>query len=166
MKNVHKHSRMRRQSSGLVTAADKNSDIGVLFDVDFDLIVSKGCFQQGGTLNFLKKLQNFFCFNFRATPWRATSSTNKKMLVERAGDLFYFVCLLLLAWPLFLYVLKACVPKILLLFTCRLRNRRVVERRPSKHMLPPPPAAHACPNARLQNITKPNDCSVWGWRRG
>ena len=30
---------MRRQSSGLVTAADENSAIGVLFDVDYDVIV-------------------------------------------------------------------------------------------------------------------------------
>ena len=29
---------MRRQSSGLVTAADKNSDIRVPFDVDFELL--------------------------------------------------------------------------------------------------------------------------------
>ena len=99
---------------------------------------------------FFKKLQNFFCFNFRATPWSNNiSSTNQKTLKEQAGDLFYFVCLLLLAWPLFLYVLKACVPKILHLFTCRPRNCRVdvsvtlflVESRPSKH-------------------PKPNDCSA------
>ena len=45
---------MRGQSSGLVTAADKNPAIGVLFDVHYDVIVRKGCFQRGSTLKFLK----------------------------------------------------------------------------------------------------------------
>lgn len=102
---------MRRQSSGLVTAADKNSDIGVLFDVDFDFIVRKGCFQQGSTLNFSKKLQNFFCFNFKATPWSNNiSSTNG---TERT-EIFFFVCLLLLDWPFFCMFWRP-----VFLYTCR-----------------------------------------------
>ena len=45
---------MREQSSGLVTATNENNAIGVLFDIDYDVIVRKGCFQRGSTLNFLK----------------------------------------------------------------------------------------------------------------
>ena len=45
---------MRGQSSDLVMATNKNSAIGVLFDVDYDVIVKKPCFQQGSTLKFLK----------------------------------------------------------------------------------------------------------------
>ena len=48
------HSRMRRQSSCLVSATNKNSAIGVLFDVHYDVIVRKYCFQRGSTLKFLK----------------------------------------------------------------------------------------------------------------
>ena len=54
------HSRMRRQSSCLVTATNKNSAIGVLFDVDYDVIVKKPCFQQGSTLKFLKNFRTLF----------------------------------------------------------------------------------------------------------
>ena len=55
---------MRRQSSALVTAADKNSAIGVLFDVDYDVIVKKPCFQRGSTLNFLKNFRTFSVSTF------------------------------------------------------------------------------------------------------
>ena len=48
------HCRMRRKSSALVMATNENSAIGVLFDIDYDVIVRKGCFQRGSTLNFLK----------------------------------------------------------------------------------------------------------------
>ena len=52
---------MRRQSSCLVSATNKNSAFGVLFDVDYDVIVKKPCFQQGSTLKFLKNFRTFFC---------------------------------------------------------------------------------------------------------
>ena len=111
---------MRSPGSALVMAANQTSAVDVLFDVDHDVIRQKWLFSARQYSKFFEKLQNFFCFNFRATPWSNNiSSTNQKTLKEQAGDLFYFVCLLLLAWPLFLYVLKACVPKILLLYTCR-----------------------------------------------
>ena len=55
-----KHSRMRRQSSALVTATDKNSGIGVLFDVDHDVNVRKHPFQRSSTLKFLKNFRTFF----------------------------------------------------------------------------------------------------------
>ena len=51
---------MRRQSSALVTTDDKNSAIGVLFDVDHDVIVRKLCFQRHNTLKFQKNCKNFF----------------------------------------------------------------------------------------------------------
>ena len=53
------HSRMRGQSSGLVTAADKIPAIGVLFAVDYDVIVRKPCFQRGTTHVFLKNFRSF-----------------------------------------------------------------------------------------------------------
>ena len=56
----HIHSRMRRQSSALVTATDKTSGIGVLFDVDHEGIVRKYPFQRGSTLKFLKTSRTFF----------------------------------------------------------------------------------------------------------
>ena len=56
------HSRMRGQSSGLVTAADKIPAIGVLFAVDYDVIVRKPCFQRGTTLKFLKYFRTLFFF--------------------------------------------------------------------------------------------------------
>ena len=71
------HSRMRRQSSALVTATDKTSGIGVLFDVDHDVIVRKRCFQRCNILKFQKNFKNFFCSNFGAVPWSSDfSSTN------------------------------------------------------------------------------------------
>ena len=45
----------------MVTAANKTSAIGVLFDVDYDVIVKKPCFQRGSTLKFLKNFRTFFC---------------------------------------------------------------------------------------------------------
>ena len=45
---------MRRRSSALVAATSGNSAIGVLFDIDYDVIVRKGCFQRGSTLKFFK----------------------------------------------------------------------------------------------------------------
>ena len=45
----------------MVTATNENSAIGVLFDVDYDVIVKKPCFQQGSTLNFLKNFRTFLC---------------------------------------------------------------------------------------------------------
>ena len=59
LKNESKHSRMRRQSSALVTATDKNSAVGVLFAVDYDVIVKKPCFQRGTTHVFLKNFRSF-----------------------------------------------------------------------------------------------------------
>ena len=53
------HSRMRGQSSGLVTAADKIPAIGVLFAVDYDVIIRKPCFQRGTTHVFLKNFRSF-----------------------------------------------------------------------------------------------------------
>ena len=50
---------MRGQSSGLVTAADKILAIGVLFAVDYDVIVRKPCFQRGTTHVFLKNFRSF-----------------------------------------------------------------------------------------------------------
>ena len=50
---------MRGQSSGLVTAADKIPAIGVLFAVDYDVIVRKPCFQRGTTHVFLKNFRSF-----------------------------------------------------------------------------------------------------------
>ena len=50
---------MREQSSGLVTAADKIPAIGVLFAVDYDVIVRKPCFQHGTTHVFLKNFRSF-----------------------------------------------------------------------------------------------------------
>ena len=50
---------MRRQSSALVMTADKNSAIGVLFDVDHDVIVRKRCFQRSNTLKFQKTSRTF-----------------------------------------------------------------------------------------------------------
>ena len=74
---ISMHSRMRRQSSALVTTADKNSAIGALFDVDHDVIVRKCCFQRSNTLKFQKNFKNFICSNFGATPWSNNfSSTN------------------------------------------------------------------------------------------
>ena len=60
---------MRRQSSCLVSATNKNSAIGVLFDVDYDVIVKKPCFQRGSTLKFLKNFRTLFLSYFTATPW-------------------------------------------------------------------------------------------------
>ena len=79
---------MRRQSSALVTATDKNSAIGVLFDVDHDVIVRKRCFQRGITLKFLKYFKNFFYYNFWATPW-----SNDFLLTNKNGfqDLFFIL---------------------------------------------------------------------------
>ena len=51
---------MMGQSSGLVMAADKISAIGVFFDVDYDVIVKKPCFQRGSTLKFLKNFRTLF----------------------------------------------------------------------------------------------------------
>ena len=65
---------MRRQSSCLVTATNKNSAIGVLFDVDHDVIVRKCCFQRHNTLKFQKNFKNFFCYNFGAMPWIGLAS--------------------------------------------------------------------------------------------
>ena len=59
LKHVLLHSRMREQSSALVTATNNNSAIGVLFYIDYDVIVRKGCFQRGSTLNFLKNFRTF-----------------------------------------------------------------------------------------------------------
>ena len=53
------HSRMRGQSWGLVTATDKNLAVGVLFAVDYDVIVRKPCFQRGTTHVFLKNFRSF-----------------------------------------------------------------------------------------------------------
>ena len=50
---------MRGQSLGLVTAADKIPAIGVLFAVDYDVIVRKPCFQRGTTHVFLKNFRSF-----------------------------------------------------------------------------------------------------------
>ena len=50
---------MRGQSWGLVTATDKNLAVGVLFAVDYDVIVRKPCFQRGTTHVFLKNLRTF-----------------------------------------------------------------------------------------------------------
>ena len=44
----------------MVSATNKNSAIGVLFDVDHDVIVKYPCFQRGSTLNFLKNFRTFF----------------------------------------------------------------------------------------------------------
>ena len=41
-------------------AANQTSAIGVLFDVDYDVIVRNGCFQRGTTLKFLKYFRTFF----------------------------------------------------------------------------------------------------------
>ena len=60
----------------MVTATNKSSAIGVLFDVDYDVIVKKPCFQRGSTLKFQKNFKNFFCSNFRATPWSDNFSLN------------------------------------------------------------------------------------------
>ena len=54
------HCRMRSPSSALVMAANQTSAIGVLFDVDYDVIVRNGCFQRGTTLKFLKYFRTFF----------------------------------------------------------------------------------------------------------
>ena len=51
---------MRRQSLAFVTAANKTSAIGILFDVDYDVIVKKPCFQQGSTLKILKNFRTLF----------------------------------------------------------------------------------------------------------
>ena len=40
---------------------NKNLAIGVLFDVDYDVIVKKPCFQRGSTLNSLKNFRTFYC---------------------------------------------------------------------------------------------------------
>ena len=70
---------MREQSSGLVTAADKNSAIGILFDVDHDVIVRMLSFQQGNALELLKNFGTLSWFHFKATPWSDNfSSTNQK----------------------------------------------------------------------------------------
>ena len=60
---------MRETSSALVTATHGNAAIGVLFDVDYDFIVRKPCFQRGTTLKFLKYFRTLFFSKFRATPW-------------------------------------------------------------------------------------------------
>ena len=44
----------------MVTATDKNSAIGLLFDVDYEVIVKKPCFQRGSTLKILKNFRTFF----------------------------------------------------------------------------------------------------------
>ena len=49
----------------MVTTADKNSAIGVLFDVDYDVIVRKRCFQRHNTLKFQKNFKNFFVLILR-----------------------------------------------------------------------------------------------------
>ena len=60
MKKVLLHSRIRGQSSGLVTATHKNSATGVIFDVEYNFIVRKPCFQRGSTLKFLKNFRTLF----------------------------------------------------------------------------------------------------------
>ena len=58
------HSRMREQSSALVTATNGKAAIGVIFDVDYDFIVKKPCFQRGSTLKFLKNFRTFYFLKF------------------------------------------------------------------------------------------------------
>ena len=79
---------MRSPSSALVMAANQTSGIGVLFDVDYDVIVRNGCFQRGTTLKFLKYFKNFFYYNFWATPWSNDFlSTNKKWFEQSSFGL-------------------------------------------------------------------------------
>ena len=138
---------MRSPSSALVMAANQTSAIGVLFDVDYDVIVRNGCFQQGTTLKFLKYFRTFFVsilgqrhgVIIPVKPIRNCFEEWREILAN------LFFCLFVLKarvgnhnWrrePLFLYVLKACVWNIRLLFTCRLSNPRVDVSRPSKHWL-------------------------------
>ena len=69
-------------------AANQTSGIGVLFDVDYDVIVRNGCFQRGTTLKFLKYFKNFFYYNFWATPWSNDFlSTNKKWFEQSSFGL-------------------------------------------------------------------------------
>ena len=79
----------------LVTATNKNSAIGVLFDVDYDVIVKKPCFQRGSTLKFLKNFRTLFFSNFRATPWSNNfNSTNQKAVRKaRTFAMFTSFCL-------------------------------------------------------------------------
>ena len=63
------HCRMRSPSSALVMAANQTSAIGVLFDVDYDVIVRNGCFQRGTTLKFLKNLWTFFLLILGQRHW-------------------------------------------------------------------------------------------------
>ena len=99
---------MRRQSSALVTAANKTSAIGVLFDVDYDVIVKKPCFQRGSTLKFLKNFRTLFFSNFRATPWSDNFSLNCLNQSE-TGPSSGGKSIFLHVYTIFLlFVLKAC----------------------------------------------------------
>ena len=87
---------MRSPSSGLVMAANQTSAVDVLFDVDHDVIRQKWLFSARKYSKFFEKLQNFFCFNFRATPCSTNfNSTNQEGLRGMAGDLYltHFCCL-------------------------------------------------------------------------
>ena len=58
------HSRIRGQSSALVTASDKNSSIGVFFHVDYDFIVRILTFRHGTAIKFLKNLRTLLFLIF------------------------------------------------------------------------------------------------------
>ena len=96
---------MRGQSSGLVTAADKIPAIGVLFAVDYDVIVRKPCFQRGTTHVFLKNFRSFL-FKFFGQrhgvlillqPIRIGPCSGGRSIFRSIPGIF------------FLFVLKACV---------------------------------------------------------
>ena len=111
---------MRSPSSALVMAANQTSGIGVLFDVDYDVIVRNGCFQRGTTLKFLKYFRTFFvsilgqCHGviIRIKPIRMQSRSGGKSIFCPSN----MVCLLVFA-------LSSHAGSLLPLFTCVLKAR-------------------------------------------
>ena len=96
---------MRGQSSGLVTAADKIPAIGVLFAVDYDVIVRKPCFQRGSTLKFLKNFRTFFCEISVQRHGVIISVQPIRIQLRRGGKSIFSPCFS----QTFLFVLKARV---------------------------------------------------------
>ena len=110
------HSRMRRQSSCLVTATNENSAIGVLFDVDYDVIVKKPCFQRGSTLKFLKNFRTFSLLKFGQRHGVIISLQPIRNILEKLQETSKLVCLLVFAWAVVPGLSCPC----LLLFQCLL----------------------------------------------
>ena len=136
---------MRSPSSALVMAANQTSAIGVLFDVDQDVIVRNGCFQRGTTLKFLKYFRTFFVSILGQRHGVIIPVKPIRMQPQSGGKSIFcasnMVCLLVFA-------LSSHAGSLLPLFTCVLEVRiqagmcSCALRHGITRMTPPPPAAH------------------------